>query len=653
MKKEVIIILLLILLSIKSYAQKNKIYTFGSITQQEHEMKIYPKDSTANAVFLFENGETKFKNTRHGISISTTYYAKIKIFTTEGFDNATIEIPIYHNSERAEKVKDIRAVTHNKYELSSLKKENIFTEKINKNWSLIKFTMPNIKEQCIIEYQYTLDSPFKFNFTGWKFQSEIPKIYSRFYALIPGNYDYNRRLLGYKKLHVNKADIKKACFSVPGASKDADCEELTYVMQDIPAFIEEDYMTSKKNYLSSLKFELSKFTSFQGLDYKYTKNWKSVDKEFKTEKSIGKQLRKVDYLKKRIPESLFTISNNLEKAKAVYTYIKNHYTWNSKIKLFKDVNVKKAFEEKFGNSTEINIALINALNATGLKADIVLVSTRDNGLPTKLHPVITDFNYAIARIEIDDIEYLIDATDKLQPFGMLPFKTLNTYGRVMDFKKGSYWIDIKPHKINLTRISMNLKMNTNGNFEGQMQKAYNGYKGIDKRRKVNLNSEEEYLEKIEEKHDKLTINSYKNTNLDSINKPLKELFDITIESELNNKIVILNPFLDSKISTNPFKLKERSYPIDFGYPWSFQFSLKLDIPEHYKIKSLPNNTAFKLPNNGGKYIYNISQKGNEIRLISRFSILRSYFTPDEYPFLKEFFNQIIKTQNSLITLEKI
>lgn len=28
-------------------------------------------------------------------------------------------------------------------------------------------------------------------------------------------------------------------------------------------------------------------------------------------------------------------------------------------------------------------------------------------------------------------------------------------------------------------------------------------------------------------------------------------------------------------------------------------------------------------------------------------------TPDEYPYLKKFFNQIIKTQNSLITLEKI
>ncbi len=33
-------------------------------------------------------------------------------------------------------------------------------------------------------------------------------------------------------------------------------------------------------------------------------------------------------------------------------------------------------------------------------------------------------------------------------------------------------------------------------------------------------------------------------------------------------------------------------------------------------------------------------------------IKRALYDPKEYPYLKEFFNQIIKTQKSLITLEK-
>ena len=652
MKKTLYILLLL--LSNYIFSQKSKIYTFGNITPEENKLTIYAKDSTANAIFLFENGKTIFRDSPTRILISTKYYAKVKIFNKEGIEHATVEIPIYHNKQAAEKVIDIKGITHNGYQTTSLKKENIFTEKTSEHWSLVKFTMPNIKDNSIIEYEYTLESPFKFNFKGWTFQDDIPKIYSRFHALIPGNYVYNRTLVGSKGLTENKSSIKKKCFSLPGYSRQADCEELIYSMKDIPAFIEEDFMISKKNYLSKIKFELAQFKGFNGLTYKYSQSWKNVDKEFKTEKNIGKQLRKIDYIKKKLPKNLF-IGDDLTKAKKVYTYIKNHFTWNEKIRLFTKVHVKEAFDKSIGNSTEINIALINALNAAGINAEIVLLSTRNNGLPTKQYPVITDFNYGIARIEIDGKQYLLDATDKLLPFGMIPYKTLNGYGRVMNFKKGSYWIDLIPQKSNPINTSLNLKINEDGDFEGLMHKLYYGYKAINKRREMKHVSEEKYLQSIEDSNSKLTINSYENTNLDTIDKPLKELFNITIESEneLNTNVVILNPFIISRISENPFKLKERSYDVDFGYPRSIQYALLLTIPKQYKVVSLPKNVAFKLPNNSGVYFFNIEEKNNTINMISRFKILRSHFVPEEYPYLKEFYNQIIKTQHSLITLEKI
>ncbi len=653
MKKGVFI--LLIIISNNIFSQKEEVYTFGKITDKENELNIYKRDSTANAVFLFENGKTVFKDTRNNILISTTYYAKIKIFNKEGVDNATIEIPIYHNKNNSEKVINIRGYTHNSFQKTALNQKNIFTDKVNESWSIVKFTMPNIKEQSIIEYEYTFESPFKFNFTGWKFQSKIPKIFSRFYALIPGNFIYNRRLKGFEDLVKNESELKRGCFKISGFVKAADCEELTYTMENIPAFIEEDYMTSKKNYMSKIEFELSQFIDFKGVRHKYTKTWKNVDKEFRTEKSIGRQLRVIDYIKKRLPEDLFDSGDNLTKAKRTYSFIKNHFTWNKNIRLFKDIDVKDAFDKKIGNSTEINITLINALNAVGFDAKMVLLSTRKNGLPTKLYPIITDFNYAIAKVEIEGKEYLLDATNKQLPFEILPFETLNGYGRVMDFKKGSYWIDITPYSNNQTRITMNLKINKEGNFEGLMYKENSGYNALKKREEITVITEEDYLNNIEDIDDKLTINSYKNINLNTIEKSLKELFEITIENEgeLNHDVVLLNPFINSKISKNPFQLNERSYPVNFGYPRAFQFILKLTIPENYKVSSLPKNTAFKLPNGGGVYFFNIEEKNNTINMVSKFKINKSYFSPEEYLYLKEFYKQIIKTQNSLITLEKI
>lgn len=634
-------------------AQNKELYTFGEISSDENDLTFYAKDTTANAVVLFENGETEFKINNGRIIIQTKYYTKVKIFNKKGFEKATIEIPLYRTKDRSEKVKEIRGYTHNAYQKTVLNPKNIYTEETSDRISLVKFTMPNINDQSIIEYEYILESPFLFNFTGWNFQTDIPTIYSRFYALIPGNYIYNRSLSGFKKLSENIANIKKSCFSIPNSSREAECEELTYTMRDIPAFIEEDYMTSKKNYISRIKFELSEFKGFDGINQKFTKKWKDADREFKSEPSIGRQLKKIDYIEKKLPKDIFAVKDELTKAKMVFEFIKDHFSWNKKNRLFTEIDLKSAFEDKVGNSTEINVALINALNAVGINAEIVLLSTRDNGLPTQLHPVISDFNYALAKISINEKIYLLDATNKLLSFGMIPFKALNAYGRVMNFEEGSYWIDLKPKNNNLSRLTLNLKFNDEGNFEGQMHKAFNGYKAVEKREEILTSSEEDYLNDIENLDSKLVINSYQNFNLLDYSEPLKELFDITIESNLNENVILLNPFINSKITTNPFKLNERTYPVDFGYPRTFQYSIQLEVPQNYIIKYLPENVAIQLPNNGGSYIFNIEQIGNKIKMHSRFAISRAYFIPEEYPYLKEFYNQIIKTQKSLITLEKI
>ena len=206
---------------------------------------------------------------------------------------------------------------------------------------------------------------------------------------------YNKRLKGFKKLDIKKQSIKKRCFYFMGLEKEADCEELTYAMRDITAFKEEKYLTSKKNYLSGIAFELSEYHYFDGRKEKFTKTWKDVDKQFKYDYEIGRQLKKIGYTKKLLPQELFVEPDDLKKAINTYHYIQNYFNWDGKHRLFKDVDFKKAFKTRVGNATEINIALCNALNAVGISTNIMLISTRKNGLPTYVHPVMSDFNYAI------------------------------------------------------------------------------------------------------------------------------------------------------------------------------------------------------------------------------------------------------------------
>ncbi len=656
MKKNHSIILILLLICTNAISQKNRAYTFGKITKEEYDLKVYKKDSTANAVFLFESGETFFKLKEDNILVNSTYYAKVKIFDRSGFGNATIEIPIYNNKKVSEKVIKIKAFTHNGNKITPLNKQNIFTEKVDKNWSIVKFTMPNVIENSIIEYEYTFQTPFKSNFTGWGFQTDIPKIHSRFHALIPSNYVYSRSLIGILKLTKNEASIKKDCFHLPRYTdiQTGDCEELLYTMDDVPAFIEEEFMTAKKNHLSRIEFKISEFRGFYGSKQNFTENWKDIDEAYKNEKSLGKQLLQVNYMRKQLPSYLFEIKAPLEKAIKAFDFIKNHYTWNKKIKLFYNINVKKAFKDKNGSFTEINFALINALKALNMNADFLLLSTRANGLPSKSHPTIRDFNYGAVRTVIEGKEYFLDASDKLLSFGMLPYKSLNSYGRIIDLKKGSYWTTIVPNKNSQERLTLNLKINDNGDFEGVMFRRYNGYRAFHKRKKIKLISQEKYLETIENGDNHLIINSYKNSNLDSVNQPFKEFFDIIIENEneFSQNTVILNLFINSKLKKNPFQLNERTYPVDFGYPRSFIYILTLVIPDGYRINALPKNRAFRLPNGGGSFLFSLEVKENKIKMISRFKINKSYFNPSEYSSLKKFYAQVIDTQNSLITLSK-
>jgi hypothetical protein len=627
---------------------------FGILSAKDKEMKYYEKDSTANAVVIYEEAKTEFfiyNDSR--IYIRTKIYRKLKIFNKNAIDQGDVSLYLQNGKSVKEAVKNIKAVTHNGNVSVYLKKANIYNERTSEKRSTVSFAMPNVQEGSIIEYSYDIESPYYFNFTGWNFQNEIPTIESVFTAEIPGNYVYYRTLFGYEKLVKNESTVKKNCFKIDGIVGMADCEVLVYSMEDVPAFIKEDYMTSSSNYISSISFELAEYKGFDGHNTKYSKTWKSVDRDYKRDKDIGLQLSKKSYFKKVLPENILNEADRLSKAKKVFKFIQNHYTWNKEYRLFGKMNVSKAFEKATGSVGEVNMSLINALNASGINSELVLLSTRENGFPTKLHPVISDFNYIVAKIVIYGQTYFLDATDKNSPFGVLPYRCLNKDARVMDFKNGSYWEKIVPITNSSKKTQMLLSLNDKGDFEGNMRVIHSGYNAISKRKALKKISKEKYITNIEDSNDILEIDTYKSVNMDNNDLPLKEEFKLNIENddEIGNKI-FLNPFVLLENSENPFKLKSRKYPVDYGYPRRTDYTIIIKIPEEYTVESLPKSKIIKLPDNAGQIIYKIDFNNSKISLNYSFVINEVQFNSNDYLYLKEFYKQNIIAKQELITLIK-
>ncbi len=646
----------LCLLTLTSFAQN---FTFGQITYDEMDFDRKKIDSTANAVVLKEFGTTSIqKDDNTGqVELIFEYHTKIKIYNKKGFSAANIVIPMYKDENREELFSDLKASTFNyidgNFVETVMDRKAIFLENRSKYTRLTKFTLPNLKEGSVIEYSYRLKSPRLFNFKTWEFQSDLPKVYSEYLVYIPGIYNYNVSLRGYQKLTDQKVELSKDCLRFNGVN--IDCSKITYLMKDIPAFVEEENMTAPSNFKSAIYFELSDFTSPNGAKTSYTKTWKDVDYELTTDKSFGAQMKRKDLYKDLMATIIKDAPDDLQKANAIYAYIKKQIKWNNYYGVFTEDNIKKSLETRSGSVADINLNLIAALSAANLDAEAVILSTRENGSINKLYPVISDFNYVVAKVNIGDKSYLLDASEPLLPFGLLPLRCINDQGRVINLKKASYWIDLKASQKNTTSYILQGKLNPDGKLTGLLTTYSQGYAAYNKRKDIKkYGSIDEYVEKIDERLPRIKIKHFEINNVDSIENTLTEKFEVEFNmiDGTANKQFYLSPFFINTITKNPFNLNERTYPVDLGAATDERISIQITMPYQYEVLEKPKDMAMGLPDSGGRYLLNTSFENNILTLTQALQLNHAIYEPDQYLYLKEFYSKIIQTQKSEYLFKK-
>lgn len=639
------IFLLILLISNFTISQT---LNFG-ISKRDLEITSCPIDSSANAYYMLERGESSIE-TGGAFNLIHEYEAKVKIINSEGFKHASVEIILFNNGKLFEKLVSISARTHylenGKAENLKVEKDQIFTEKIDENYTRINFTFPKVSEGCVLHYRYKIRSPFKFNFTNWRFQESIPKLYSQFQSNIPAVYRYRTKLMGLVELKSHTSRLERNCINYQQIK--ADCAIDTYIMENIPAFRSEDYMLSKENYIAQIEYELESIDWIDGRT-DYTKNWKDVDKEIRTAYSIGRESKKENFFKKNLPETITDQQYGLDKAKNIYYYFLKKLQWNENHTIFRDFDVKKSYQNKGGNLAEIHTVLLNALKSQGFKANTLLLSTRENGLVTKLFPVISEFNYALVKLDFEGESYLLDLTNKFQKFGNFPFKCLNKYGRVIDFEKGSYWYDIKSKENRMVNKELNYSMNE----EIISGKAKIKTKGISTNTKRNnLYFKDKYISFLEDDN-QISISSLSSENHENLEEELIEIIDFEIETELVGNAIYFNPFLFSEFKINPFNLKERNYPVDFGVKHYYNTQIRFEIPKNYTAVIDFKNQIIKTDDNSVIISYDLKEENEQIIITERIQVLNTIVKAHHYDRLKEIFNSIIENRaNANIVLKR-
>ena len=631
-------------------------FPYGKVTPGDVAMTQYPRDTGAAAVVLKEFGEA-YISTGERYSLIFKYHARIKILNKNGLSQSDIEIPLDKDGSgmRVERILELKASSFNivngRVHEEALADRNIYTEDRHKYLSIKKIAIPNVRVGSVIELSYTLESPFVYNFRTWEFQSSIPKIESEYWARIPAIYQYNITLRGFLKLLKNESSIVKSCLSTGGFS--ADCSLMKFAMKDVPAFVEEDYMTARKNFVSSIQFELSEIRYPDGRVDKVTKEWKDAEQELRMDNRFGTQLRRGKEIGEEVRKLIVDETDETEKARKVYNFIKDWYVWNDTYGKYSEHGIKKAFDERKGNVGDINLSLVAALRFADLDADPVILSTRANGTVVELHPVLSEFNYVIAKVNIGDKIFLADATEKYYPFGLLPERCLNGKGRVVGEGK-SYWIDLLPKDVRKTVSVLTLALDREGLMTGTLVTSFMGYEAVSQREDIlSFPSTDEYIRDLKNSLGGMEITSYELKYVDDINKPLTRRLDIVLrafEPEVSN--FLFSPFFLDKWSENPFKSNERLYPVDFATPLERTTVFNLEYPEQYEIANIPERVGLSLPNSTAKFLFEVKSIDNKISMNNSLSIKKALFTSTEYHYLKELFNRILQVQSGELVFKK-
>lgn len=633
-------------------------YKFGKVAKEEVKEQFYPTDSTAVAAYLYKKRRSyfSFDQSTGWFKLITDIHQRIKIYKKEGFNYANHSIVHYTpKSGDRERIYKIKGYTYNlengKVISEKLSKDNIFKEEINKYNSKIKITMPDVKEGSVLEIRYQISSPYATSIADVEFQKGIPIKKLESQIEIPEYYTFNKNSKGFlslpMKVSFKNENVGNTRFNV---------EVITFEGRDIEALKNnEPYVANINNYRGGVKLELAQ-TDFVriGGDFKnYSTTWETVSKQIFESPSFGDELTKSNYYKKDLEAILAIAKTPEQQIGAIFQFVKNKVKWNGFIGKYTDKGVRKAYKERSGNVADINLMLTAMLRSAGLNANPVLVSTRGNGIP--FFPTLDGFDYVVSIVEFSEGGYvLLDATEPFSNLNLLPERALNWKGRKVTQNGFSSWVKLISSKHSIEENNLYVKLKEDLSIEGLCRTKLQNHRALNFRKKYNHIKEESLITQYEEANG-VEVDDFKILHKDEIYKPItrnvKFLSEDLVES-INGKLYI-EPLLFLTQHKNPFKLKERKFPVDFSTPWKVQSLVTMKIPEGYKIETIPEAFAIALPDKLGVFKYEVKQSGNKVSTICVLQFDSHIIAPKYYPYLKDFYSRLVKKESEKIVLIKM
>ena len=649
------ILALFCLITIGVFAQSNN--ALPEVTVSDLKATKCSLDSSANAAILYNAGNLYFweHNDRFEYVLAKT--TRIKVYNKEGYQYAKFNLLLSYNGLDSEKLIEFKATSYTlengKVVKKTVGKKSLLVEDVNKGLTNVKLAFPNIQEGSIVEYTYKVTSPFVMHLTSWYFQYDIPVLKSRlkFTSCPFYNYVY---LVNRGNLNFSTDTSYSLSHGFKAGEQTFKTTVYEWELDSIPAFVAEPYLTTPDDYLLKVDFQLQSYYYISGEKFEVLTTWKQM---------IDELLQSYNAFIKSDKKEIKSIINNLfiedasttEKAKTIWRYVNSNFYYNHFNGGQINQQIKGLVKSKTGNAAEINLFLISLLREAGIKANPLLLSTRSHGKLYYQYPLLSRFNYLTVLVHDSIGDYYLDATNPFLPFGLLPQKCINGYGLEIKWVKKND--DVKFYPLTPT-ISDRTKIQTFIRLDKQSDSLttkllckYSGYEALNYRKMFVQNKQEPFFNEVVQNG----MMSLKEMKIENLNKPEKDLtvkMNISQPAERAGNKILISPLLYNPYTENVLKLKNRNYPIDFGFLSDEHFNVTIALPQGYQVDYTPTDTSFFACDStlSFKLITQTSKAYIQMLFVIKRSKLK--YEPISYQALKQFYEEVVALCNKKIIISE-
>lgn len=647
---------------------------WGRIPDEDIALATYAPDTNAVALVLGDEGRVRF---RRNANVTLERHRRVKVFTPAGYDVATVSLVYRPSSQDLRKVQGQTFVrgADGRTRRVKLDGDEIFEEDLEGGLRRVRFTLPGLAPGAVFEYRYTLESESPFLFPDWTFQGTIPTRWSAFEAEVPRYFEYVRFVQGnpafaVEEIREEPLDLdemrREAGFTVnphrPGRLRagaisanekryETHVNTYRWVAEDVPALTEEPYVTTIDDYFQRIEFQFAAYYDEYGIPKPVLRSWEELAEELRDHDDFGREIQPSGDVRRQADALGLDTLNAAARAVAVYDFVRKGIAWDERYTVFADDDVDDVLEQKRGSSAEVNLLLTALLRAAGVDAFPVLVSTRSHGQVLLAYPQYSQFNHVVTLVLAGGQGFLLDATDPFRPAGVLPTDALNGSGWLVT-DDAQRWIGIAPTAQTGTTIFIDGALSADGTLRGELSARLVGYAAFDVRKEL-----EEGGDATDEAFDETPAAlTFSDVDVDGADDDgaltVRATFEEPGRGQAIAHLLTFNPIALDAFDENPLSRPERTYPVDFAYPYTASYNADIALPAGYAVDELPEPVTASLPENAARYRRTFEMKDGKLRVQRQLTVGRARFEPEEYDALRAFFADVVAGDAATVVLVK-